>query len=82
MIFELTPISKKVVVNPFPTLVPYKGTRIFRTVVTPRRASRDRPIGPGTLYRVYTKHNRRVGPTARRRADTLRLAAAPREPRR
>ena len=55
-------------------------SRIFRTVLTPRRTSRDRPIGPRTLYRVYTMHNRRVGPTARRRADTLRLAAAPESP--
>ena len=29
---------------------------------------------------MYTKHNRRVGPTARRRADTPRLAAAPESP--
>ena len=47
--------------NPFPTLVLSESTRIFRTVLTPRRASRDRPIGPGTSSVVLNGTTPAVG---------------------
>ena len=67
-------------INPFPPLIPSDGIRISGPSVIVPRAFGDRPSGPGTLYRMYTKHNHRVGPTARRRARTPRLAAAPESP--
>ena len=63
--------------NPFPTLIISDMIRISGPSVIVPRASGDRPSGPGTLYRMYTKHNHRVGPTARRRARTLGLGTAP-----
>ena len=71
--------------NPFPWLIISDMIRISGPSVIVPRASGDRPSGPGTLYRMYTKHNHRVGPTgtARRRAPAHRsppLAAVPESP--
>ena len=57
-----------------------ESNRISGPSVIVPKAFGDRPSGPGTLYRMYTKHNHRVGPTARRRARTPRLAAVPESP--